>query len=336
MKKILISTIAMFLLVVGVSAQGTSDSFKPNGKPVVTIFSDFTNTTTTTNSVSKTVNAFELSRAYFGYAYNFSPDFSAKVVFDIANSAAAGTTAPGVSAFTAFLKNAFAEYSSGMVKADLGMIGTNMFSLQESIWGKRYLYKSFQDQYGLQSSADLGAKVNLQFIPELSLDLAVFNGEGYKKVQADSTLQFSVGLTAQPIKNLYARVYYDYLANQKYATAKVAQSSFDVFLAYKADFATIGAEYNTQTGNKNTANHDLSGMSVWATVPFAKQFSGIVRYDNLMSKNGWNTTTDGSVIIAGIEYAPVKGIQITPNFLYSSLTSGVKSTSLNVNLGVSF
>jgi len=99
------------------------------------------------------------------------------------------------SAFTAFLKNAYAEYSHGMVKADLGLIGTTMFSLQESVWGKRYLYKSFQDQYGFQSSADLGAKVNLQFIPELSLDLAVFNGEGYKKVQADSTMQFSIGLT---------------------------------------------------------------------------------------------------------------------------------------------
>ena len=336
MKKILISAISLIFISLSISAQNagsTQDSFKPSGKPIVTVFSDFTNTTTKSTSN----NAFELTRAYFGYGYNFSQDFSGKVVFDIANSAGLNP-----SAFTAFLKNAYTEYSNGMVKADLGLIGTSMFSLQESVWGKRYMYKSFQDQYGFGSSADLGAKVNLQFIPELSLDLAVFNGEGYKKVQADSTMQFAVGLTAQPIKNLYARVYYDYMNKQSYATAKVAQSSFNVFVGYKSDKATVAAEYNTQMGNKNTADHNWSGLSVYGTLPFAKQFTAIARFDDLMSSKvgtattGWNTSTDGQVYMAGIEFAPVKGIQITPNFRYSSLTSGTNSTSINLNLGMSF
>lgn len=333
MKKILICAIAMIFINLSISAQGTQDSFKPNGKPIVTVFSDFTNTTS--NGTSN--NAFELSRAYLGYGYNFSQDFSGKIVFDIANTAGLNP-----SAFTAFLKNAYAEYSHGMVKADLGLIGTTMFSLQESVWGKRYLYKSFQDQYGFQSSADLGAKVNLQFIPELSLDLAVFNGEGYKKVQADSTMQFSIGLTAQPIKNVYARVYYDYMNKQSYATSKVAQSSFNVFVGYKSDIATIAAEYNSQMGNKNTADHNWSGLSVYGTLPFAKQFTAIARFDDLMSSKvgtattGWDTVSDGQVYMAGIEFAPVKGIQITPNFRYSSLTSGTTSSSINLNLGMNF
>ena len=336
MKKILISAISLIFISLSISAQNagsTQDSFKPSGKPIVTVFSDFTNTTTKSTSN----NAFELTRAYLGYGYNFSQDFSGKIVFDIAN-----TKDLSPSAFTAFLKNAYAEYSHGMVKADLGLIGTTMFSLQESVWGKRYMYKSFQDQYGFQSSADLGAKVNLQFMPELSMDLAVFNGEGYKNVQKDSTMQFAVGLTAQPIKNLYARVYYDYMNKQSYATAKVAQSSFNVFVGYKSDKATVAAEYNSQMGNKNTADHNWSGLSVYGTLPFAKQFTAIARFDDLMSKKigtattGWNTSTDGQVYMAGVEFAPVKGIQITPNFRYSSLTSGTTSTSININLGMSF
>ncbi|MDR3652114.1 MAG: hypothetical protein P4L34_04000 [Paludibacter sp.] len=333
MKKIYLSLIVLFGMSYLLNAQTANDTFKPNGKPIVTIFSDFTNTTTS----SKTNNAFELSRAYFGYGYNFSPDFSGKVLFDIANT-------PGLSpsAFTAFLKNAYAEYSNGILKADLGLVGTTMFSFQESMWGKRYLYKSFQDQYGFQSSADLGAKVNLQFIPELSLDVAVFNGEGYKKVQADSTMQFTVGLTAQPVKNLYARVYYDYMNKQSYATTKVAQSSFNVFLGYKSDAGTLAAEYNLQNGNKNTSGHNWSGLSIYGVLPLDKQFSVIARFDDLMSSKvgtattGWNTSTDGQVYLAGVEFAPVKGIQITPNFLYSNLTSGITTTSLNVNLGISF
>jgi hypothetical protein len=348
MKKILISALSLMFIALSISAQTTStsqDVFKPSGKAIVTVFSDYTNTTTkSVTGVSTNNNAFEVSRAYFGYGYNFSQDFSGKVVFDIANSAAAGTTAPGVSAFTAFLKNALVEYNHGIVKANLGMIGTTMFSLQESIWGKRYLYKSFQDQYGFNSSADLGASVKLQFIPELSLDMAVFNGEGYKKVQADSTFQFAVGLTAQPIKNVYARIYYDYKDKQSYlpAATKTSQSSFDAFLGYKSEKGTLAAEYNSQSGNGNTVDHNWSGFSIYGVLPLDKQFSVIARFDDLTSKKigtatkGWNTSTDGQVYLAGVEFAPVKGIQITPNFRYSNFTSGVKSTSVSVNVGMSF
>jgi hypothetical protein len=338
MKKKLVSALSLMFFCLTISAQDSSDSqnsFKPSGKPIVTVFSDFTHTSSNGN----TNNAFEVTRAYLGYGYNFSQDFSGKVVFDIAN-----TPSLSPSAFTAFLKNAYAEYSHGILKADLGLVGTTMFNLQESTWGKRYLYKSFQDQYGFGSSADLGASVKLQFIPELSLDMAVFNGEGYKQTQIDSTFQFAVGLTAQPIKNLYARVYYDYKDKQSYmpSTTKVAQSSFNVFVGYKSDKGTLAAEYNSQNGNKNTVDHNWSGMSVYGTLPFAKQFSAIARFDNLTSKKigtattGWNTATDGQVYIAGVEYSPVKGIQITPNFRYSDLKTGNSTTSINVNVGMSF
>lgn len=329
MKRIL-SSISLLLISLGIFAQSSAtaqESFKPNGKPIVTIYSDFTNATFN----GKSNNAFEVSRAYFGYGYNFSPDFSGKVVFDIANTAGLNP-----SAFTAFLKNAYGEYANGMVKADLGLIGTTMFGLQESIWGKRYLYKSFQDQYGFGSSADLGAKVALQFIPEISLDLAVFNGEGYKKVQADSTVQLAAGLTVQPIKNLYGRVYYDYMKK-----TAVAQSSFNAMVAYKSDKGTLALEYNLQNGHGMAANRNFSGFSVYGTVPFAKQFTAFARFDDLMSDKiglatiGWNST-DGQVYMVGVEYFPVKGIQISPNIRYSNLTVGNSTTSLNLNLGVSF
>jgi len=356
MKKIYLSLIVLFGMGYSVSAQ-TADTaapaFVPNGKPIVTIFSDFTNTTTN----SKTNNAFEITRAYFGYGYNFSTDFSSKIVFDVANNAAAGTTAPGVSAFTVFLKNAYGEYNHGMVTADLGMVGENMFGLQESIWGKRYIYKSFQDQYGFGNSADLGAKVKLQFIPEVALDLEVLNGEGYKKVQADSTFKFAAGLTVQPIKNLFARIYYDNMANQSFATTKVAQSSLNFFVGYKSEQGTLAAEYNTQSGHANVKGDNWSGLSVYGTLPIVKMISVYARFDDLSSDKiskttgtvttdlPWNsgkTGTDGQVYMVGIEFAPVKGIQITPNFRYATPSSDAKNagalavSTLNVNLGINF
>ena len=359
MKKIYLSLIVLFgigSLVSAQTTQGSDDTFKPNGKPIVTIFSDFTHVSS--NSLSN--NAFEVSRAYFGYGYNFSPDFSSKVLFDVANVAAASTS-PGVSAFTAFLKNAYGEYNHGIVTADLGMVGENMFSLQESVWGKRYIYKSFQDQYGFGNSADLGAKVKLQFIPEVALDLEVLNGEGYKKVQADSTFKFAAGLTVQPIKNLFIRAYYDNMANQSYATTKVAQSSLNFFVGYKSEQGTLAAEYNTQNGHANVKGDNWSGISVYGTLPIVKMISVYARFDDLSSDkiskstttNGvttttnlpWNSTktgTDGQVYMVGVEFAPVKGIQITPNFRYATPSSDAKTagasavSTLNVNLGINF
>ncbi len=328
MKKSFTSAILLIFISVSAFAQSSGskqESFTPNGKPIVTVYTDFTNTT----SNGKSNNAFELQRAYLGYGYNFSPEFSGKVVFDIANTAGLNP-----SAFTSFLKNAYAEYSQGMVKADMGMIGTSMFGLQESIWGKRYLYKSFQDQYGFGSSADLGAKVTLQFIPQVSLDLAVFNGEGYKKVQVDSVVQAAVGVTVQPVKNVYARVYYDYMKKS------VAQSSFNAMAAYKSDKGTIAVEYNLQNGHGMIANRNFSGISVYGTVLFAKQFTAFARFDDLMSEKigtattGWNST-DGQVYMVGVEYFPVKGIQISPNVRYSNLTVGNSITSINLNVGLS-
>lgn len=327
MKKIFLGLTVLFGMSSMISAQTTgTDNFKPSGKPIVTVFGDFSSI----NSNSKSNNAFEISRAYFGYAYNFSPDFYGKIVFDVANTASLSP-----SAFTAFLKNAYVEYTKDLLKVDFGMVGENMFDLQESTWGKRYLYKSFQDQYGFGNSADLGAKVKFQFAPEVSLDLSVLNGEGYKKVQADSAMLVAVGLTVQPVKNLYARVYADYMKKD------VAQSSFNAYIGYKSDKGNISAEYNLQNGHSMVKDHNFSGISIYGTLPVAKQISIFGRYDDLTSKkigtatNGWNST-DGQVYMAGVEFAPVKGIQITPNLRYSDLSVGKSTTSACVNLCMSF
>ncbi len=310
MKKIFLSLTVLFAISNLLSAQttGTStDTFKPSGKPIVTIFNDFAYNT----SNSKSNAAFELSRAYFGYGYNFSQNFSGKIVFDVANSAGLNP-----SAFTAFLKNAFVEYSDRLLTVDMGMIGTSMFSLQEGIWGKRYLAKTFQDQYGFGSSADLGVSAKLQLAPQVSIDAQLLNGEGFQKVQADSTLKVAAGLTVKPVTNLVARVYVDYMKKN------VAQKSFNAFLAYTGENLTLGAEYDMQVGNKMIADHNFSGISLHATYKTSKSMTIFARFDDLTSKkigsstSGWDTA-DGQLYMAGLEFFPVKGVQVSPNIRYS-------------------
>lgn len=332
MKKIIVTALS---ILVGLSASAqqsdkSSETFKAGGKPTVTIFSDFRYDI----HDGKTNPAFEISRAYFGYAYKFSPNFSSKVVFDVTSSG--NKNYP--SAYSAYVKNAFGEYAKDGLKIDFGLIGTNLFKLQESMWTKRYLLKSFQDLYGYGSSADLGASISYQALPELSFDAQVVNGEGYKKLQSDSAVKVSLGATYEPIKHLYIRVYGDYMKKD------VGQTTLNAMLAYKDDNFTVAGEYNYQKNHGMTDKHDLYGVSLWGTYKASKSVAIFARYDNLSSKkingaaDGWNIDNDGSLYAAGVEFFPVKGIAITPNIQLSDpKQSGKKSTtSCLVNFNFSF
>jgi hypothetical protein len=319
MKRFLISVMSVMLSLTGCMASEPT-TFKPNGKPVVVVFTDFR----VQSTGSKTNTAFELSRAYLGYVYNFSPYFSTKAVLDITdkNNGYQG------SAYTAYIKNAYGEYSRDGLTLDLGLIGTNTFNLQESLWSKRYLLKSFQDLNGFASSADLGFGIKYQVVPELSIDAQVVNGEGYKSVQADSAVKVSVGVTYQPIRNLYVRIYGDYLKKDE------AQTTLNAMLAYKCDKFTVAGEYDMQTGHNKVKDHNLSGLSFWGTYNPNKIMTIFGRYDNLSSKKlngsdeGWDIAKDGSLYVAGLEFFPLKGVSISPNIqIQDPKQTGLKSST---------
>lgn len=310
--------------------------FKPGGKPIVKVFADYVNSNTDGNSN----NAFEVSRAYFGYGYNLSKNYSGKVLLDVGN--------PGVGSFqmTAFLKNALVEYKNDMFNVDFGLIGTDMFSLQEKVWGKRYLQKSLQDMDGFGSSADLGLSFNAKINSIISVDAAVLNGEGYKSIQKDSMLKVTGGLTIQPLKNIYARVYADYLKNnESLKPAGKDQTSFNAFLGYMGEKATLAAEYDYQKNSGLTDKKDLTGISVYGSYNILKKGSVFARFDNLSSKDnvnangaGFDSKKDGQLIIAGLEYAPVKGLRVSPNVqIYNPKQDGAKNTTnFYVNFELSF
>ena len=97
MKKQTLIVALLTLASVGLFAQN-SDGFKPNGKATAKIYTDFTSV----SSNGATNNGFNITRAYFGYGYKFSQEFSGKVLFDVASGK---DGLPSVN--TAYLKNAF-------------------------------------------------------------------------------------------------------------------------------------------------------------------------------------------------------------------------------------
>ncbi len=308
-------------------AQEGEQSFKPHGKPSIRIFSNYH----TTFADGETEKAFELTRVYLGYEYFFSKNFSGKVIYDV------GDPETGKHQLAAFVKNAELEYTTNKLSVNFGMISTTNFKVQENFWGYRYLLKSFQDEYRFAPSADLGVSVSYRFANWVNADFSVYNGEGYKKLDSDNILKSVVGLTLQPVTGLTVRGVYDRMGRNS------CQHSWSGFVGFTAKKINVGAEYNYQENHCIVEAYEWSGPSFYATFIASEKIKLFARFDQFSVKNAIGATTgspssDGQLFLAGIEYVPVKGIKLAPNFRqWSPANSSLPGlTSILFNCEVNF
>lgn len=284
--------------------QELAEEFKPHGKPIIRVFSN----AHTSFSDGASTSAFELTRVYLGYEHSFSENITGTVIYDVGN--------PGVGKLqmTAYVKNAFLNYRYNSLSVDFGMIPTTQFKVQENFWGYRYLEKVFQDAYDFASSADLGASVTYRVNNALSLDVALYNGEGYKKVQSDDFMKPAIGITLTPVKELTVRAMADFMGKDS------AQVTYAGFVGFQSGKISLAAEYNYQKNHLMIDGNDYFGPSFYATYVASHKVKVFARYDDLQSKTpsgqteNWNLDGDGQLVMAGIEYSPVKGIKLSPNF----------------------
>lgn len=311
MKKQLLFLSALLISIAAIS-QNSNEDFKPSGDIQFKVFwnyhADFSDNATKTS-------AFELTRSYLGYKYAFTKDISAKITFDVGSNSAG-------SEYTAFLKAAQLDWkvASG-VKLSMGLIGMKQFNDQEEFWGYRYLFKSFMDENSFGSSADLGINAEFSLSKNLKANFLIANGEGYKNLQdTDGYQKFGGSLVFTPIEGLTTKIYAD---SQKSATSK-AVTSVALFAGYEMSNWRLGAEFNKlQNGKKYSSpidNHNLDGVSFYSTYVINKKVEVFGRFDQLSSNTlsgestAWNTSNDGNQIIAGIQYAPIKGLKFALNY----------------------
>lgn len=325
MKKLALTFMVVLVITFLAMSQETKEAFTPNGKPILRVFSNFNSTFSDGNSAS----AFDITRVYLGYEHHFSKEFSGTVVYDVANPSV------GKLQMTAFVKNAFLNYEKDNLSVDFGIIPTTQFKVQEGFWGYRYLLKSFQDEYSFASSADLGTSVTYAFSKAVSADLAITNGEGYKTLQSDNIFKTAFGLTLTPVKTLTLRGMVDFMDNQ---------STYAGFVGLKTGNLSLAAEYNYQKNQGMVDGKDYFGPSVYSTLQLSKKSKIYARVDDLKSNTlsgataNWNVAKDGTLFMAGFEYAPVKGIKVSPNYRGWSpaQSSQAFKSTLMLNLEIKF
>ncbi|MBT3422889.1 MAG: hypothetical protein HN431_08805 [Bacteroidetes bacterium] len=308
MKKLTLSLFVLFLSIVSAIAQ---KEFTPSGNPFIKVFSNY-------HYGYDGTTGFEVNRAYLGYNYNMSENWSGKVTLDVGKpSVEIGDSLSGSTSleYTAFLKIAALTYTSGKFSVDFGLVGTKNFKAQETVWGHRYIMKSFQDEHKYASSADLGVILTYEFTDFISVDLSILNGEGHKKIQVDNRFRTGLGITIEPVDGFIIREYADYLPGDN-----DPQISSATFIGYKKDKLATGVEYNMQLNNKTNTDQDLNGISVYASYDINKKYQVFGRYDMLSSNtltgttDPWNTAKNGSAITTGLQYTPIEYVKIALNY----------------------
>jgi len=260
-------------------------------------------------------NAFEIKRAYFGYEYRINDNISSKVTFDV------GKNSSG-SDHTAFLKIAQLDWKiKNNLKLSIGMIGNKQFKFQESIWGYRYMYKTFQDENKFGSSADLGVNAEIKISEKINLNLFALNGEGYKNVQDDNGfIKIGGNLIYEFDNGFSAKIYYD--SQPSIENFNLVNTGY--FIGYEKEKTRIGLEYNEMLNGKTykdpSKDHSLSGFSGYISQTLFKNATIFFRYDSLGSNilsgssEPWNSREDSKLMIFGYEYVVIKGFKLNLNY----------------------
>lgn len=325
-KKSKLLVLALSALMLGSASSMAQQSESPKGKPILTLFGDGG-----IGVADGEVNSlgFNLERAYLGYDYRFNEHWSAKAVYDMGKGDDTKLQRLG------YVKNAELDYKNGNWTVKFGLTGTSQFNYQEKFWGYRYVAKSFQDQNKWGSSADMGVSAAYKFGSLLSADLSVFNGEGYKKVEADNQLLYAMGLTLTPAKGFSMRLY----GEMKTAKDTASQYSASLFAGYRCEVFRLGAEYNMQLNHGFSENRNLMGLSVYGSGRLSDKLEAFARYDYGTSEadDAWRYGQDGSMLMVGVDYHNCKLFSISPNVRFTQDADGTKKSvyacvSAKVNL----
>lgn len=278
-------------------------SAEPTGKAIIQMFANFNTGLFEQNDT----RAFYLERSYLGYEYDLGDGLSVKGVIDIGKSSDVDDYQR-----LAYIKNALVSWKTGGLTLNGGLISTTQFYFQEKFWGYRYILKPFQDRYNFGYSADLGISLAYKFADRFSADAIIVNGEGYKKVQKSNGLNYGLGVTLTPFKGFHLRLYG--AVNESGLDDKENVINMAAFVGYRADFFSIGAEYNNMLNALYNRDADQFGYSVYATVKLPENTEVFGRYDNLSSKDDWNIAKDESAVILGAQFKLGKYVKVAPNF----------------------
>ncbi len=327
----------LFISILGtlkVVGQETNATFKPSGKPIIQVFGNF-DYNASENAQKK--YGFWFGRAHLGYEYQFSQQFSGKIIIDMGRPTTVGqievTDANGNKLNVTNNSIAGSYYSMTLKFASLqwqpnehfnvqvGGVLQNHYITQEKFWGYRYVAPTFQDKYYGIPSSDLGLIAYYKASEKFGFDVALTNGEGFRFDQDPyGDVKIASGVDFNPVEGLQTRFFYDN-TKSKNPSKPAVQQLLSFFTGYKYnDKFRIGGEYNYRMNHLNINDHDLFGWSFYGSLALEKDLAFFARFDLLQANtltgqtNNWDYPNTGKAYIAGLHYNLAKGVSVSLNY----------------------
>lgn len=301
---------------------------------------------------------FNIKRLYIGVDHQFNSVFSANFTTDIsnvvgstsnynfnANSAASPANSTALVGRGFYVKKAYlqAKLNPALIiragAADLPWV-----PWIENQYGYRHIENTLIDRTNFGTSADWGIHVLGDLAGGLiSYQVSAIDGGGYRNVKVTKTVDIE-GRLSTSYKGFFAGIggYTGKRANDTQnavtgATSTINGVTFigggklhtasreDAAIGYKSKLFTIGGEYfhAKNWNNVTTAAQDKSdGYSVFANVNFAPKWSVFGRYDWVKYSKELNPEFHQHYYDAGIQYEPVKIVDIALVYKRENLNDG--------------
>ena len=245
-------------------------------------------------------DGFELTRTYLTYDKEVSDVLSFKLQTDVGQISD--------DRWDVYLKKAQLDWVlDNGYKLSMGLIGNNMFNVQEKTWGNRFVAKSVLDKAAWDIwAADLGIGFSKSF-GNISTSLLITNGEGYKHSNVDDNQMLSVQVVygeKRLDKNDGYNIGLVYSTLDLDASITTRQVT-GVFGGWSnGDIRLYIEEYNKST--TNLSDNELSAIGV--NYAIVNHLSFFARQD---------VQDDVETLITGFVWTPTKGLNICPNVTQS-------------------
>lgn len=308
MKKLTLSIVFISLFAV-LSYANESDTTKITGKPLFLIYSNFH------QGISESAHEsnFDVKRAYLGYDFDLNNGFNAFIKIDIGSPN--DDSQYSLIKRSAYFRNVGIGYKYKNLSLKFGIIDNQQHKVQEKFWGKRYLFKSFMDEYKFLSSTDLGINGKYKFSKKLNIEFGIMNGQYLSYDTGLKKYKYNIGINYKPVNNLSLKCHATYTGktNDVYTGG--------AFIGYKIlPLLRVGAEYNTIYDIQEENTFIMYGYSAFAAYDITSKLNIFARYDNLNSNipDGYsypyNLSDNGTAIIGGIEYIVNKNLRASINY----------------------
>ncbi|NOZ08355.1 MAG: hypothetical protein GXO91_05705 [FCB group bacterium] len=282
-------------------------------------------------------NEFTIKRTYFTFEKKINDNIKVKLTSDILKPS-------GDDAWHAYQKYACLQWNSELGEFLFGLQGMNVFNIPEKTWGYRFIEKSSMDNHKFASSAGMGIGFKRTLLKNVLLHLTITNGPGYKQSEDDKYKKIAILLMAgektlnkNPGYNaglVFTTESYDYSTTLRSVSVVKNKTVIALFAGFAKAALRFGGDFSQFTNSGSEITEQI--ISFYGNYDLTALMSLYCLYDNFdpdVDLPGDEMTS----IIAGVNLAPAKGLNIAPNIRYRAPETGKSElTELMLNFEFRF